>query len=167
MSKLSREQLDVLIRRLPTSRERDALAAHCQALEAQVYVPKIAEDDEQVTYADECARLIRAKVELQEHVQALEAERDNLKQRYDTVIKRLRGEQELNAADDDDEKITELRQVLRLVLSRAQVDRMMELQRQGFTGTIHKARERGLMPREFEPALELLELATSEKAGYE
>ena len=45
---------------------------------------------------------------------------------------------------------------LRLVLSRAQVDRMMELQRQGFTGTIYEAWDKGLMPEEYRPAWELL-----------
>lgn len=54
---------------------------------------------------------------------------------------------------------------LRLVLSRAQVDWMHELQRQGFRGTIHEAREQGLIPDEFKPALALVTPATSEEVG--
>ena len=49
-----------------------------------------------------------------------------------------------------------LDRALRLALSRAQVDRMLELQRQGFTGTIYEAWDRGLMPKEYRPAWELL-----------
>jgi hypothetical protein len=48
-----------------------------------------------------------------------------------------------------------LDRALRLALSRAQVDRMLELQRQGFTGTIYEAWDRGFMPEEYKPAWEL------------
>jgi hypothetical protein len=57
----------------------------------------------------------------------------------------------------DTEQVIRLDHALRLALSRAQVDRMMELQRQGFTGTIYEAWERGLMPEEYRPAWELLQ----------
>jgi|SRR6476659_8090076 len=56
------------------------------------------------------------------------------------------------------DRVDQLEHALRLALSRAQVDRMLELQRQGFTGTIYEAREKGLMPDEYGPALAVLDL---------
>jgi hypothetical protein len=81
---------------------------------------------------------------------------DSAEEIYDLIERITASDMGQNPAPTT-EQVIRLDHALRLALSRAQVDRMMELQRQGFAGTIYEAWERGLMPEEYRPAWELLQ----------